>query len=132
MSSREPEDQNKGHVGECKNVNLTSSSHIMFIITVHYLYLPILRSQATVKTFENFLENPMIPLFCIKKPINPYCHFHLIGQGQPKVMIYTNYDGWISRCYIRNFIEINSPVPEQMLFMIFTIYGHGGHLGHVT
>ena len=24
------------------------------------------------------------------------------------------------------------PVPEKKIFMVFIIYGHGGHLGHVT
>ena len=28
-----------------------------------------------------------------------------------------------------SFVEIGSPVPEKKGF---TIYGHGGHLGHVT
>ena len=31
-----------------------------------------------------------------------------------------------------SFIEIGPPVPEKKFFMVFTIYGHGGHLGHVT
>ena len=30
-------------------------------------------------------------------------------------------------------IEIGPPVPEKKIFEgFFTIYGHGGHLGHVT
>ena len=36
--------------------------------------------------------------------------------------------GWSPRCYIPSFVEIGLPVPEK----VFTIYGHGGHLGHVT
>ena len=32
-----------------------------------------------------------------------------------------------------SFIEISPPVPEKkILNFFFTIYGHGGHLGHVT
>ena len=31
------------------------------------------------------------------------------------------------RCYIPSFMKMGLPVLE-----IFTIYGHGGHLGHVT
>ena len=31
------------------------------------------------------------------------------------------------------FLEIGPPVPEKKFFFkVFTIYGHGGHLGHVT
>ena len=37
--------------------------------------------------------------------------------------------GWSPRCYIPSFMKIGMPVLEKK---IFTIYGHGGHLGHVT
>ena len=29
-------------------------------------------------------------------------------------------------------MEIGLPVLEKMILRVFTIYGHGGHLGHVT
>ena len=32
-----------------------------------------------------------------------------------------------------SFVEMGPPVLEKMIFSrVFTIYGHGGHLGHVT
>ena len=31
-----------------------------------------------------------------------------------------------------NFDEIGLPVPERKTLRVFTIYGHGDHLGHVT
>ena len=40
--------------------------------------------------------------------------------------------GWSPRCYIPSFVEIGLPVPEKKIFEGFTIYGRGGHLGHVT
>ena len=40
--------------------------------------------------------------------------------------------GWSPGCYIPSFVEIGLPVPEKMIFKGFTIYGRGGHLGHVT
>ena len=41
--------------------------------------------------------------------------------------------GWSPECYIPSFVEIGLPVPEKKIFEgFFTIYGHGGHLGHVT
>ena len=46
-------------------------------------------------------------------------------------MIYANYDEPESRCYTPSFVEIGLPVPEKKIFMVFTIYGHGGHLGHM-
>ena len=29
-------------------------------------------------------------------------------------------------------MEIGLPVPEKKILRVFSIYGHGGHLGHVT
>ena len=41
--------------------------------------------------------------------------------------------GQSPKCYIPSFIVIGPPVPEKKIFlMVFTVYGHGGHLGHVT
>ena len=40
--------------------------------------------------------------------------------------------GWGSQCYIQSFVEIGLPVLEEDFSRVFTIYGHGGHLGHVT
>ena len=31
-----------------------------------------------------------------------------------------------------SFVEIGPPVPEKKILRAFTIYGRGGHLGHVT
>ena len=41
--------------------------------------------------------------------------------------------GWSPGCYIPSFVEIGQPVPEKKIFLrVFTIYGRGSHLGHVT
>ena len=40
--------------------------------------------------------------------------------------------GWSPRCYIPSFVVISLPVPEKKILKGFTIYGRGGHLGHVT
>ena len=41
--------------------------------------------------------------------------------------------GLSPRCYIPSFVEIGPPVPGKKIFdFFFTIYGRGGHLGHVT
>ena len=40
---------------------------------------------------------------------------------------------WTPQCYIPGFVGIGPSVLEKKIFfLIFTIYGHGGHLGHVT
>ena len=37
------------------------------------------------------------------------------------------------RCYIPSFVKIGPPVLEKKIFEgFFTIYGRGGHIGHVT
>ena len=41
--------------------------------------------------------------------------------------------GLSPRCYIPSFVEIGRPVLEKKILKgFFTIYGHGGHLNHVT
>ena len=40
--------------------------------------------------------------------------------------------GWSPQCYIPSFMKIGLPVLEKKILEVFTIYGHGGHLGHVT
>ena len=41
--------------------------------------------------------------------------------------------GWSPRCYIRSFVEIGPACSREEDFLrVFTIYGHGGHAGHVT
>ena len=42
---------------------------------------------------------------------------------------------WSPQFYITSFVEIGPLVPEKKIFEVFlhcTIYGHGGHLCHVT
>ena len=40
--------------------------------------------------------------------------------------------GWSPRCFTHSFVEIGLLVPEKIFEGFFTIYGQGGHLGHVT
>ena len=69
----------------------------------------------------------------LKRTGDPILPCHKIGQGQPKVIIYIN------------FLELESPKihakfqdhttsgsGEEDFIKVLTIYGHGGHLGHVT
>ena len=40
--------------------------------------------------------------------------------------------GWSPQCYIPSFVKIGLPVLEKKFLKFFlTIYGRGGHLGHV-
>ena len=41
--------------------------------------------------------------------------------------------GLSAGCYLPSFVEIGPPVPEKKIFEgVFTIYGRGGHLVHMT
>ena len=41
--------------------------------------------------------------------------------------------GWSPGCYIPSFVKIGPPVLRKKIVEgFFTIYGSGGHLGHVT
>ena len=40
--------------------------------------------------------------------------------------------GWSPGCYIPSYVEIRPLVPEKIFEGVFTVYGRGGHLGHVT
>ena len=56
-----------------------------------------------------------------------------IGQGQPMVIIWTNYDGQESPMRHTKFLGNQSTGSgEKDFWRVFTIYGHGGHLGNVT
>ena len=56
-----------------------------------------------------------------------------MGQGQPRVIIRTNYGGMKSPMLHAKFRR-NRPIASggEEFLRVFTIYGRGGHLGHVT
>ena len=56
---------------------------------------------------------------------------HKIGQGQPRVIIWTNYDeqGTLHTKLLGN---RSTGSGEEEFWSVFTIYGRGGHLGLVT
>ena len=55
------------------------------------------------------------------------------GQGQPRVIILTNYDGLESLMLHTKFRgNWSASLGEEDFLIVFTIYGLGGHLGYVT
>ena len=54
-----------------------------------------------------------------------------MGQGQPRVIIWTNYDGEESPMLHTKFRRKRSTGSGDF-WRVFSIYGSGGHLGHVT
>ena len=56
-----------------------------------------------------------------------------IGQGQPRVIIWTNYDGQEPPMLHTNFCGNRSTTfGKEDFWRVFTMYGRGGHLRHVT
>ena len=61
--------------------------------------------------------------------------FHKIGQGQPKVTIYTKYRPeslMLHSTYQVSLKSVYMYVFQRRFLRVFTIYGHGSRLGHVT
>ena len=82
---------------------------------------PILSEKSTVFTFS-YRKSQSYQIW-------PCCK---IGQGHSRVIIWTNYNGQESPMLHTKFRR-NQPVGSgEEFWRIFTIYGHGGHLGHVT
>ena len=54
------------------------------------------------------------------------CPGHKIGQGQPKVMMLTNYDG------LETLTLHNGPQVQNKILRGFIIHGYGDHHGHAT
>ena len=67
-------------------------------------------------------------LKCIRKQIYQW---HKVGHGQPRIIIWPNLVGPTSPCYIPGLKVMGLLVLEKILEG-FSIYGHVGHLGHVT
>ena len=59
--------------------------------------------------------------------------FKDIGQGQPRVMIYTNFVV-LQTLMLHTKFQGNWPTSsrEEDFFKVLSIFEHGGHLGHVT
>ena len=74
--------------------------------------------------------NDFLTVFPIRDQIWTCCK---IGHGQPRVIIWTSYDG-PKDPMLHTKPQVHWPFGsgEEDFWRIFTIYGRGGHLGHVT
>ena len=99
-----------------------------FIYSFSTLHLPVFRSQAaTVSEKYKILTFPYKILW---EQIWPWPK---IGQGHPSVIIWINYD-WLESPMLHIKFHDNRPTGsgEEDFWRVFTLYWHGGHLGHVT
>ena len=78
----------------------------------------------------NDILTVFFPYKSIRDQIWPCCK---IGQGQPRVIIWTNQGGPKSPIlHTKPQGHWHFGSGEENLLRVFTIYGRGGHLGHVT
>ena len=108
----------KKSLGQSQEMTLTLKTHIPSLSTF--------RSQAAIVSVNHFptgkpkLQNLTLPY---------------INQSKPRVIIWanSNYDGQESQMLHTTFRGNRSAGSgEEDFWMDFTIYGHGGNLGHVT
>ena len=59
-------------------------------------------------------------------------HAIIIGQGQPRVIIYINSEGLNPIMLHTKFQGNRSSGLGEDFFKVFNLYGHEAHLGHVT
>ena len=65
--------------------------------------------------------------------MNQICSCHKVGQGQPRFIICANLVGPTSpMLHFKSQGHWPFGSREKKYLRVFTIYGHGGHLGHVT
>ena len=96
-------------------------------------------------TLINSIRCLLLPTFCNSFWKTHCFHFFLqkslcyqiwpcrkIGQGQPRVIIWSNYDGLESPMLHTMFRGNRSTSFGEDFWRVFTIYGRGSHLGHVT
>ena len=82
---------------------------------------------------NSFWKSTVFTFYLWKSPCYKIWPCRKIGQGQPRVIIWTNYDGLESPMLHTKFHGNRSAGSgEEDFWRVFTIYGHGGHLGHVT
>ena len=80
--------------------------------------------------FKNINFSEIFPFKCIRKQIWPW---RLVGQGQPRIIIWTNLVGPTTpMLHTKSQGHWPSGSGEEDFLRVLTIYGRGGHFGHVT
>ena len=105
---------------------MTLTFHTL-ISSLSCLHLTTFRSQAS-RISKNTAFN-----FFYRKACYQIWPCRKLGQGQPRIIIWTNCDGPESKMLHTKFPGNRSTGSgEEDFWRVFTIYGHGGHLSHVT
>ena len=81
--------------------------------------------QFDIKDYNSFWKIHCFTFFSYKNINNQTWPCHKIGQGQHRVIIFINLVGLEHPMQHTKF-------QGHRFFKVFTIYGHGSHLGHVT
>ena len=120
--------------------------YVIFHVFIH-VYSPGAGADNPLGSEFLYKHKPFVTLvICCKfLPLNDFSKFspyksirdqiwpcRKIGQGQPRVIIWTNYDG--AQGPIATY-QATGQWPfgsVEVFWRVFTIYGRGSHLGHVT
>ena len=106
---------------------MTLTFHTL-ICSISCLQLTTFRSQASRVSEKSTVFNFSYRKACYQ--IWPGCK---LGQGQPWVNIWKNYDGLESQMLHTKFCgNLSTGFGVENFWKVFTIYGCGSHLGHVT
>ena len=137
------------HFAHLLQVSKTCLWSLILYIFFHALYMYIVPGQGqTTPWGQNFYVN--IYLMSLWSFVISFYHFltvfspnksirdqiwpcHKIGRGQPKVIIWINFDGFRAPM-LHTKAQGHWPFGsgEEDFWRVFTIYGRGGHFGHVT
>ena len=99
-----------------------------FINLIRCLHLPTFRSLVAIVPEKS----TVFTFFLWKSPNNKIWPSLKIGQGQPRVIIWTIYNGLEFPMLHTKFRgNPSTSSGEEDFWRVFTIYGRGGHLGHV-
>ena len=99
-----------------------------FVNSIRCLLLPTFTSLAAIVSAKSSFH-----FFLWKSQSYKIWPCRKIGIGQPRVIIWTNYDVLESQMLHTKFRGNQSDGSgEEDFWRVFTIYGRGGHLGHVT
>ena len=99
-----------------------------FINSISCLHLPMFKLQAAIVS-----EKSIVFTFSYRKAYNQIWPCRKISQGHSSVIIWTNYDGQQSPIIHTKFcVNRSTGSGKEEFWMIFTIWGHYCHLGHLT
>ena len=95
------------------------------------LYVLIWLTNFDITDYNSFWKINCFTFFLYKRIIDQIWPCRKIGQGQPRVIIWTNL-AVLEYLMLHTKFQGHRPFRSREDFKVFAKYGHGGHFGHVT